>query len=256
MISHLVDPPWWGYVIYTLVMTHITIACVTIYLHRAMAHGSVVLHPLVSHFMRFWLWLTTGMITREWVAVHRKHHAHADRQGDPHSPHQRGIWHLLFGGAFIYQQATQDQQTLEKYGKGCPNDWIERHVYSYHRNLGVILMMLINILLFGPFIGLAIWTIQMAWIPFWAAGVINGIGHYIGYTNFKVKDFSRNIIPWGVFIGGEELHNNHHRYLNSARFAMRRWEIDVGWIYIRLLAWVRLAKIRFVAPLHISSITS
>ncbi|MFA9460537.1 acyl-CoA desaturase [Thiohalorhabdus methylotrophus] len=248
MFPHLFELPWWGYVLFTLVATQITIACVTLYLHRAMSHGSVTLHPVVSHFMRFWLWLTTGMNTKEWVATHRKHHAYADREGDPHSPLQEGIWRMLFLGAWVYTKATKDEAMLEKYGKHCPDDWIERNLYSRFKNLGVVLMLVLDVAMFGLGIGVAIWAVQMAWIPFWAAGVINGAAHYIGYANYKVKDNSRNLVPWGLFIGGEELHNNHHRYLSSARFASRSWEIDIGWIYIRILSWLRLAKVRFVAP--------
>lgn len=247
-MPHLFDPPWWGYLLYAMVVTQITIACVTLYLHRAMAHQAISLHPLVSHPMRFWLWLTTGMNTKEWVATHRKHHAFAEREGDPHSPLKEGIWRMLFLGAFVYRQATKDRAMIEKYGKHCPEDWIERNLYSRFTSSGVTLMLLINVVLFGLGIGLLIWAVQMVWIPFWAAGVINGAAHYIGYVNYKVKDNSRNLIPWALFIGGEELHNNHHRYLSSARFSARWWEIDIGWLYIRLLAWLRLAKIRVVAP--------
>jgi stearoyl-CoA desaturase (delta-9 desaturase) len=248
MIPHVFNWPWWGYVLFTLGVTHITIAAVTIYLHRAMAHESVTLHPVISHFFRFWLWLTTGMNTREWVAIHRKHHAYVDRPGDPHSPIQTSIWRVLFGGAILYARAADDEATLEKYGRGCPDDWIERNLYKPRKNWGIILMAAIDVALFGPAIGLAIWAVQMVWIPFWAAGVINGVGHYVGYVNYRVKDFSRNIVPWGIIVGGEELHNNHHRYMTSARFATRWWEFDLGWVYIRLLSWLRLAKVRFVAP--------
>ncbi len=248
MLPYLLDFPWWCYALYALGVTQLTIACVTLYLHRAIAHQAVTFHPLVSHPMRFWLWLTTGMITREWVAVHRKHHAHADREGDPHSPLNEGIWKMLFLGALVYRKATQDEEALAKYDKGCPGDWIERNLYQRFRNTGVLLMLLINVVLFGPAIGALVWGVQMAWIPFWAAGVINGLAHYLGYVNYRVKDNSRNLIPWALFIGGEELHNNHHRYLSSARFAIRPWEIDIGWVYIRILAGLRLAKIRVVAP--------
>ncbi|MFB6259317.1 MAG: acyl-CoA desaturase [Thiohalorhabdaceae bacterium] len=248
MLPHLFDLPWWGYVLYGLVLTQITIACVTIYLHRAMAHESVALHPVVSHLMRFWLWLTTGMNTQEWVATHRKHHAYADRDRDPHSPLNEGIWRMLFLGAVVYSKAANDKEMLQKYGKGCPDDWIERNFYTPLKNLGIVIMLGINVALFGPMIGAVLWVVQMAWIPFWAAGVINGAAHYIGYINYKVKDNSRNLVPWGLFIGGEELHNNHHRYLSSARFSARPWEIDIGWVYIRILSWLRLAKVRMVAP--------
>ena len=248
MLPHLFDLPWWGYVLYGFVMTQITILCVTIFLHRAMAHESVSLHPVVSHFMRFWLWLTTGMNTKEWVATHRKHHAYADREGDPHSPLNEGIWRMLFLGAVVYNKATGDQAMLDKYGKNCPDDWIERNLYTRFKNVGILIMLALNVAMFGLGIGAVLWFVQMAWIPFWAAGVINGAAHYIGYINYKVKDNSRNLVPWGLFIGGEELHNNHHRYLSSARFSARPWEIDIGWIYIRILSWLRLAKVRMVAP--------
>ncbi|SCX76810.1 Fatty-acid desaturase [Thiohalorhabdus denitrificans] len=248
MFPHLLDLPWWGYVLFTLVVTQITIACVTLYLHRAMSHGSVTLHPIISHFMRFWLWLTTGMNTREWVAIHRKHHAYADREGDPHSPKFEGIWNMLFLGAVLYHREAKNQQTIEKYGKGCPEDWIQHNLYDRFRNLGVLLMLATDVALFGLGIGVAIWAVQMAWIPFWAAGVINGVGHFLGYANYKVKDNSRNIIPWGFFIGGEELHNNHHGYLTSAKFSARKWEFDIGWLYLRVLSALGLAEIKVVAP--------
>ena len=248
MMPHFFDLPWWGYVVYALILTQITILSVTIYLHRAMAHEAVTLHPIVSHFMRFWLWLSTGMNTKEWVAVHRKHHAYADREGDPHSPLLEGIWRMLFLGAVVYNRAAADQATLDKYGKNCPEDWIERNLYTRFKNVGIVLMLIINSALFGPLIGIAIWAVQMAWIPFWAAGVINGAAHYLGYRNYKVKDNSRNLIPWALIVGGEELHNNHHRYLTSARFSARPWEIDIGWWLIRLLSWVKLAEVNKLAP--------
>lgn len=243
----LFELPWWAYVLITLVLTHITIAAVTIYLHRHQAHRTLELHPVVSHFFRFWLWLTTGMVTREWVAIHRRHHTASDKLGDPHSPHVFGIRKVLFDGVELYRQETRNSATLEKYGGGTPNDFIERKLYTRRFPYGLALMLVIDIALFGP-IGLSIWAVQMIWIPFFAAGVINGVGHYWGYRNFAPTDASRNIVPWGFLIGGEELHNNHHAYVSSARFSNRWWEFDVGWLYICLLATLHLARIKKVAP--------
>ncbi len=237
----------WGYVVLTLVLTHITIASVTIFLHRHQAHRALALHPAVSHFFRFWLWLTTGMVTREWVAVHRKHHARCETEEDPHSPQTRGILNVLFGGVWLYRTAAQQQDTLEAYGRGTPDDWIERRVYGRHRFLGLGVMLTLDFVLFGA-IGLAIFAVQMLWIPFWAAGVINGIGHWFGYRNFETQDASRNIMPLGLLIGGEEFHNNHHAYAYSAKLANKWWELDVGWLYIRLLERLGLATVRKIAP--------
>ncbi len=243
----LLDLSGWGYFWAAILLTHITIASVTIFLHRAQAHRALKLHPIASHFFRFWLWLTTGMVTRQWVAVHRKHHARCELEEDPHSPQQTGIASVLFGGAFLYRKEAAKRETLEAYGHGTPDDWIERNVYSRHVFLGIGLMLATDLILFGV-VGLAIWLVQMVWIPFWAAGVINGVGHYWGYRNFETEDASRNIVPFGLIIGGEEMHNNHHAYGVSAKFSNKWWEFDVGWFYIRLLEMLRLADVRRVAP--------
>ncbi len=239
--------PWWGYVLVTLALTHVTIAAVTIYLHRSQAHRGVDLHAGVAHFFRLWLWLTTGMITKEWVAIHRKHHAKVETDEDPHSPQTRGIGKVLLEGSEMYRAESKVAETLERYGHGTPDDWVERHVYSRWLWQGVGLMMAVNLILFGP-IGLTIWAVQMLWIPITAAGIINGIGHYWGYRNFACADASVNIVPWGILIGGEELHNNHHAYGTSAKLSSRWYEFDIGWFYIRTLALLRLATIRKVAP--------
>jgi stearoyl-CoA desaturase (delta-9 desaturase) len=237
----------WGHFWVTLALTHITIAAVTIYLHRHQAHRGLTLHPVASHFFRFWLWLTTGMVTAEWVAVHRKHHAKCELEDDPHSPQQTGIASVLFGGTWLYRTEAAKPETLAGYSHGTPNDWIERHLYSRRRYAGIGLMLLIDVLLFG-WAGTLIWLVQMVWIPFWAAGVINGIGHYWGYRNFETQDASRNIVPWGILIGGEELHNNHHAYGVSARLSNKWWEFDIGWTYIRLLEMLGMARVRRTAP--------
>ena len=243
----LFDLNWWQLLLVTLGLTHITIAAVTIFLHRAQAHRAVDLGPAVSHFFRFWLWLTTGMVTREWVAIHRLHHAKCETPGDPHSPRVEGLNKVLWGGAFLYRKAAKNRETLEKYGRGTPDDWLERHLYGAHPELGIALMLAVDLLLFGlP--GVLVWGVQMIWIPFWAAGVINGVGHYWGYRNWNSPDTSTNIIPFGIIIGGEELHNNHHAFANSARLSNRWWEFDIGWLYIRLLSMLKLAKVRRVAP--------
>lgn len=226
----------------TLVMTHITIVCVTLYLHRSQAHRAVQFHPVVAHAMRFWLWLTTGMNTREWVAVHRRHHQASDTKADPHSPQIYGIWRVLFGGAWLYVRAKQDPEVM-KLGVGTPDDWMERHIYSPHPYLGIVLMLALDIMIFGAW-GLVIWGIQMIWIPFWAAGVINGLAHWWGYRNYAVNDTSRNLLPVGIWIGGEELHNNHHGEGANARFSRRWWEFDIGWQYIRILDLLGLATVR------------
>lgn len=225
-----------------LIMTHITIMCVTLYLHRSQSHRSVEFHPLISHPMRLWLWLTTGMNTREWVAVHRKHHQAADTEADPHSPKIHGLLKVLFGGAFLYVKAKQDTEVI-KLGIGTPNDWIERKLYTPHPLLGILLMLIIDLVLFGP-IGFVVWGIQMLWIPFWAAGVINGLAHWWGYRNTNTGDTSRNLLPWGIWIGGEELHNNHHGNGSSAKLSAKWWEFDIGWFYIRILKLLGLAKLR------------
>jgi stearoyl-CoA desaturase (delta-9 desaturase) len=248
LLAHgLVPLPWWGYVVVGLVFTHITIAAVTIYLHRSQAHRGLDLHPLVSHFFRFWLWLTTGMVTKEWVAIHRKHHAKVETAEDPHSPQTRGINKVFWEGAELYRDEAKNGETLDKYGLGTPDDWIERNVYTRHSWEGVGLMLVVNLALFGP-LGATIWAVQMAWIPVTAAGIINGIGHYWGYRNFSCEDASRNIVPWGILIGGEELHNNHHAYGTSAKLSSRWFEFDLGWAYIRTLEFFGLATVRKVAP--------
>ena len=246
-LSGLVDLSFWGYFWVALALTHITIAAVTIFLHRHQAHRALTLHPAVSHFFRFWLWLTTGMVTREWAAVHRKHHARCEGEGDPHSPQQEGIAKVLFGGALLYRNAAADRETIEAYGHGTPDDWLENRLYSKYRFGGIGIMLLIDLVLFGM-AGAVIWLVQMLWIPFWAAGVINGIGHYWGYRNFETEDASRNIVPWGILIGGEELHNNHHAYGVSARLSNKWWEFDIGWLYIRILESLGLAKVKRTAP--------
>jgi len=238
----------WGYIGVALLLTHVTIASVTIFLHRHQAHRALTLHPIASHFFRFWLWLTTGMVTREWVAVHRKHHAKCETEADPHSPQIWGIWRVLFGGVWLYRKAAADDEMLDVYGRGAPNDWIERNLYGRFTLAGLGLLAIIDVLLFGPLPGIAIYLAQVLWIPFWAAGVINGIGHYWGYRNFETQDASRNIMPIGVLIGGEEFHNNHHAYMYSAKLGNKWWELDIGWVYIRLLEICGLASVKRVAP--------
>ena len=246
MINGLWDLPWWGYVIIALTLTHITIASVTIFLHRNQAHRTLELHPVLSYFFRTWLWLTTGMITREWVAVHRKHHARVETEDDPHSPQIKGINKVLQEGAELYKQEAKKPETLQSFGHETPVDWAERNIYS-HNNCGISLMLLIDFVAFG-FIGITIWAIQMVWIPFFAAGVINGVGHWRGYRNFEPQDASTNIIPWGILIGGEELHNNHHAFASSAKFSSKWWEFDLGWCYIKILNSLGLLQIKKVAP--------
>ncbi|MGO9446960.1 MAG: fatty acid desaturase [Thiobacillaceae bacterium] len=243
----LLTLPWWGYVVVTLVLTHITIASVTIFLHRSQAHRALDLHPIVSHFFRFWLWLTTGMVTKHWVSIHRKHHAKCETPEDPHSPQILGLKKVLFEGAELYRAASKVQETMDKYGRGTPDDWLERNVYARYSGRGLILMLAIDLVLFGP-IGLTIWAVQMAWIPFTAAGIINGVGHYWGYRNFAAEDASTNVLPWGIIIGGEELHNNHHAYGTSAKLSSKWYEFDIGWMYIRILSMLGLAKVLRVAP--------
>jgi stearoyl-CoA desaturase (delta-9 desaturase) len=228
--------------IYTLIATHITIACVTLYLHRSQAHRSVTFHPAIEHFMRAWLWLTTGMVTKQWVAIHRKHHRYSDRDGDPHSPHVYGIWQVFFQGAMLYHAASKDKTMVNAYGRGTPADWLELHVYTAHSRLGIGILFVFNTLMFGWW-GLLIWAIQMIWIPLWAAGVINGLGHWAGYRNGETRDLSRNLVPWGIVVGGEELHNNHHLAPASARLSRTWWEFDIGWMYIRILSAIGLATV-------------
>ncbi|MCW5626811.1 MAG: fatty acid desaturase [Burkholderiales bacterium] len=243
----LIDLPWWGYIVVALGLTHVTIAATTIFLHRAQAHRALDLGPVPSHFFRFWLWLTTGMVTKEWAAIHRKHHAKCETVEDPHSPQILGIGKVLGEGAELYRAEAANLETLEKYGHGTPDDWIERNLYTRHSSFGILLMLVINLVLFGV-IGLSIWAVQMLWIPIFAAGVINGIGHYWGYRNFASEDASKNIVPWGILIGGEELHNNHHAYATSARFSSKWYEFDIGWLYIRSMEMLGQAKVKKLAP--------
>ena len=247
MFTGVYELPWWGYVAYTLVLTHITIAAVTIYLHRHQAHRALELHCAASHFFRFWLWLTTGTVTQEWTAIHRKHHAKCETADDPHSPQVYGIRKVLLQGAELYRKESANRETLQRYGEGTPNDWIERNLYSRHSYAGVTLMLILDFALFG-FIGITIWAVQMIWIPIMAAGVVNGIGHYLGYRTFLPNDASRNILPWGILIGGEELHNNHHAHVSSARLSSRWYEFDIGWLYIRMLQMLGLAHVKRIAP--------
>jgi stearoyl-CoA desaturase (delta-9 desaturase) len=227
----------------TLVMTHITIISVTLYLHRSQAHRGVEFHPILSHFMRAWLWLTTGMITKQWVAIHRKHHKDTDISGDPHSPHVYGIWNILFKGVRYYHLAGKNSKMIMNFGKGTPDDWIERNIYTPYPYLGIALMLIMDLVLFGWW-GILVWSVQMIWIPFWAAGVINGLGHWWGYRNTNTDDRSTNIIPWGIIIGGEELHNNHHADPASAKLSHKWWEFDIGWMYLRIFEFLGLAKIK------------
>ena len=247
MSTGLVGLSAWEAVVYTLVVTHITIAAVTIYLHRHQAHRALELHAIPSHFFRFWLWLTTGQVTKEWAAIHRKHHAKCDTEEDPHSPQTRGIKKVLLEGAELYRAESKNKETLEKYGHGTPDDWIERHVYTPYSAAGVSALLVINFVLFGV-IGVSIWAVQMMWIPITAAGIINGLGHWWGYRNYDCNDAATNIFPWGILIGGEELHNNHHTYATSAKLSSKWYEIDLGWAYIRTLEMLGLAKVKKVAP--------
>lgn len=239
--------PWWGYVLALLILTQLTIASITLYLHRCQAHRALELHPIASHFFRFWLWLTTGMVTKEWAAIHRKHHAKVETEEDPHSPQVKGIKKVLWEGAELYRKESLNKETMERYGQGTPDDWIERHVYTPHSAMGITLMLIIDLLLFGV-VGLTIWALQMAWTPFFAAGIVNGVAHYWGYRNFECQDASRNISPWGIFIGGEELHNNHHTYGTSAKFSVKWWEFDIGWFWIRIMQVFGLAKPKRIPP--------
>jgi stearoyl-CoA desaturase (delta-9 desaturase) len=248
ILSGFFDLPWWGYVAVALTLTHVTIAAVTIYLHRCQAHRALDLHPLVSHFFRFWLWLTTGMITKEWAAIHRKHHAKCETAEDPHSPQVYGINRVLWTGVFLYVKESYNKETLERYGHGTPDDWMERKVYSRYATAGVLLMLALDLLAFGLVPGALIWITQIAWIPFWAAGVINGVGHFFGYRSYDVADASTNIVPWGILIGGEELHNNHHAFASSAKLSSKWYEFDIGWMYIQLLQMLRLAAVKKIAP--------
>jgi stearoyl-CoA desaturase (Delta-9 desaturase) len=247
MLYGLSELSWRGDLIALLIMTQITIAGVTLYLHRCQTHRALTLHPIISHFFRLWLWLTTGMVTREWVSIHRKHHAHSDVEGDPHSPKVFGLKKVFFQGAELYREARKDKEMIARYGHGTPDDWVENNVYSRYSSKGIIVMLIINLLIFGmP--GLSMWAIQMIWIPLWAAGVINGIGHAWGYRNYECHDAARNIFPIGFWIGGEELHNNHHTFASSAKFSLKWWEFDLGWFYIRTLQILGLAKVKKLPP--------
>lgn len=238
---------WWQLILFTLAMTHVTMISVTVFLHRHQAHRALSLHPIASHFFRFWLWLTTGQVTKEWAAVHRKHHARCEQPEDPHSPHIHGIRTVLLQGAELYRIESRNQETLARFGQGTPDDWMERNVYARFSWQGVALMMIIDITLFGA-AGLAVWAVQMAWTPVMAAGIINGAAHYWGYRNFEAPDASTNISPWGILIAGEELHNNHHTYPSSAKLSVKRYEFDIGWMYIRLLQMARLASVKKTPP--------
>src|SRR5690349_18748760 len=247
LFSGILDLPWWGSVLVALGLTHVTIVSVTVFLHRHQAHRALELHPVASHFFRLWLWLTTGMVTKEWAAIHRKHHAKCETAEDPHSPQVLGLRKVLLQGTELYRRESVNAETLERYGHGTPDDWIERNLYTRHSMLGIGLMFVIAVVLLGP-LGITVWAMQMAWIPFWAAGVINGIGHFWGYRNWSTEDASTNIVPLGVLIGGEELHNNHHAHATSARFSSHWYEFDLGWMYIRLLQAVGLAGVRHLPP--------
>lgn len=247
MLYGLLELSLWQYVVVTLALTHITIVSVTIYLHRHQAHRALNLHPVLSHFFRFWLWLTTGMVTKQWSAIHRKHHARVETPDDPHSPQIFGIRKVLFQGAELYREEARNEETVSRYGHGAPDDWLERHLYTPHASHGILLMLALDLVLFGiP--GITIWAIQMMWIPFFAAGVINGVGHWGGYRNYETRDCSTNIVPWGILIGGEELHNNHHAFASSAKFSNKWWEFDIGWLYIQLFQLLGLARVKKTAP--------
>jgi len=249
LFDGLLNLPWWGCILAALALTHVTIAGVTIYLHRCQAHRALGLHPAVAHFFRFWLWLTTGMVTREWVAIHRKHHAKCETAEDPHSPQIYGINRVLWAGVLLYVKESFNQETLERYGHGTPDDWIERTLYSRRYSyVGVFSLLGIYALAFGVVPGVLVWLVQVAWIPFWAAGVINGAGHFFGYRTYDLADASTNIVPWGILIGGEELHNNHHAFASSARLSSKWYEFDIGWMYICILEKLGLASVKKVAP--------
>ncbi|KAB2967847.1 fatty acid desaturase [Zoogloea sp.] len=248
MFSGLIDLPWWGYVIVTLAMTHVTIAAVTIFLHRHQAHRSLDLHALPALFFRTWLWLTTGMVTKEWAAIHRKHHAKCETPDDPHSPQVFGINKVLWTGVFLYVKEARNRETIQRYGHGTPDDWFERSIFSRFPKSGIVIMLAADLAMFGIWPGVLIWGVQMIWIPFWAAGVINGLGHFWGYRNYNCADASTNLVPWGILIGGEELHNNHHSFATSAKLSARWYEFDIGWMYIRLLEMAGLAKVKKTIP--------
>lgn len=231
-------------ILYLLISTHITIVSVTLFLHRGQAHRGIEFHPALSHFMRLWLWLTTGMVTKEWVAIHRKHHRYSDGPGDPHSPIVFGIWRVLFSGVLLYSEASKDEKMVNQYGVGTPDDWLEKNIYSKYSVHGVLLLLIFNTLIFNGW-GIVIWLIQIAWIPFHAAGVINGIGHWFGYRNGNTQDNSRNIVPWGIWIGGEELHNNHHLNPSSVKLSRMKWEFDIGWMWLKIFMFLKLASLKY-----------
>jgi len=249
LFSGLFDIPWWGHALVMLGLTHVTIVAVTIFLHRCQAHRALDLHPAVSHLFRFWLWLTTGMVTKEWAAVHRKHHAKCETAEDPHSPQIYGLNRVLWLGVFLYVREAHVGDTLQRYGRGTPDDWVERNVYSSQLKLGLVLMGALDVALFGVVPGALILIAQIGWIPFWAAGVINGIGHFWGYRSWDSPDASTNIVPWGILIGGEELHNNHHAFASAAKLSNKWYELDIGWLYIRLLSALGLASVKKVPPI-------
>ena len=230
-------------VLYTLIVTHITIICVTVFLHRGQAHRGLTFSPVLEHFMRFWLWMTTGMVTKQWVAIHRKHHQYSDQPGDPHSPHVFGIWNIFLRGVYYYYVAAKDARMTVTYGKGTPDDWMERNIYTRHNYLGIMLMLAIDVALFGWW-GFVVWAVQSLWIPFWAAGVVNGIGHWWGYRNAETRDHSRNVVPWDFWVGGELLHGNHHLNPASPKLSLKWWEFDIGWMYIQIFRALGLAKLR------------
>ena len=247
LANGLWDLHWWQMVLFTLAMTHVTMISVTVFLHRHQAHRALDLHPIASHFFRFWLWLTTGQVTKEWASIHRKHHAKCEQPDDPHSPHVYGIRTVLLQGYELYRTEAQNKETLARYGHGTPSDWMERHVYTGLSSLGVVSMLAIDLALFGA-AGLAVWAVQMAWTPVMAAGIINGAAHYWGYRNFEAPDASNNLLPWGILIAGEELHNNHHTYPTSAKLSVKPYEFDIGWVYISLMQRVGLAKVKKTPP--------
>lgn len=247
MFYGILNLSFWGYVVFTLVVTHITIVAVTVYLHRCQAHRSLEVHPILAHFFRLWLWLTTGMVTKAWAAIHRKHHAKCEMPEDPHSPQILGLKKVLWEGAELYRAEAKNEETLTRYGHGTPDDWVERHIYTPYSSKGILLMLLIDVVLLGiP--GITVWAIQMMWIPFFAAGIINGVGHYWGYRNFECPDAARNIVPWGILIGGEELHNNHHTFPTSAKLSVKAWEFDIGWLYINLFRFLKLVRVKKTPP--------
>jgi fatty-acid desaturase len=253
-VNGILDLSVWQKVVATLIMTQVTIVSVTLYLHRHSAHNSLDLHPILKHFFRFWLWLGTGTNTKEWTAIHRKHHAKCETKDDPHSPVIKGLKTVFWQGAELYRDEALNKETLERFGQRTPDDWIERKLYSHHKLKGIALMFILDVLLFGV-AGITVWAVQMIWIPFFAAGVINGIGHAWGYRNFECKDAATNIVPWGLLIGGEELHNNHHTYPNSAKMSVKPWEFDIGWFWICLFSFFGLAKARNIAPVAITNET-